>query len=95
MKLVPFDGERGEFLIGDLDSFGVNIFIERCLDLQSFSSPGIADQIDDNLTADEGTPSPVGGDVAEHAVFDFVPLAGSRREMTNLNRQIQFVGEPL
>ena len=31
--------------------------------------------------------------VAEHAVLDLVPLAGSGREMTDLDRQPQLVGE--
>jgi hypothetical protein len=29
--------------------------------------------------------------VAEHAMLDLFSFAGSRREMTNLNRQAQFI----
>jgi hypothetical protein len=49
------------------------------------------DQVHHHLTTDERSAAPIRGDVAEHAMLDFVPLAGSRREMTNLNRQAQFI----
>ena len=39
--------------------------------------------------------SPVLGDVAEHAVLDLVPLARTRGEVTDVNREAQVVGQAL
>ena len=40
-----------------------------------------ADQIDHDLPTDQRPASPVGGDVAEHAMFNLVPFAGAGREV--------------
>jgi hypothetical protein len=93
MKRVAHNGKSGKFLVGDFDSLRVGVFIEASLDAQSLSGGGAADQVNDDLPADQRAPSPVGGNVAEHAVLDLVPLAGAGREMTDLDRQPQLVGE--
>ena len=36
--------------------------------------------------------APILGDVAEHAVFNLVPLAGARWKVTDSDRQAQVVG---
>src|SRR3954470_18629806 len=55
--------------LGILVQLGPNV--EPC-----FGGRG-ADQIDHDLAADQGASAPVAGDVAEHPMFDPVPLAGS------------------
>ncbi|SAL21509.1 hypothetical protein AWB68_00825 [Caballeronia choica] len=47
------------------------------------------------MPADQRASSPVGGDVAEHAVLDLVPFAGARRKMTDLYLHLQFIGQVL
>ena len=50
------------------------------------------DQVDDHLVTDERLPPPVLADKGKQAVFDLVPLAGSRRQMTDRNPQTGLVG---
>ena len=93
MKIVAFDGNGGEFLIRDLDSQGIGIFIQGGLDTQSGLSGRATNQVDHDLPADQGTTTPVGRDVTEQAMFDLVPLTGSRRAVTDLESQPQFIGQ--
>ena len=95
VKLIAFNHQRGELFIGDLDARRVRVFIKNGLDMQSLGGGCAADQIDHHFPTDEWPASPVGGDVAEHAMFYLVPSAGSWREVTDLNRQLLFVGQPL
>ena len=39
---------------------------------------GSLDQVHDHFVAGQQFPPPVRGDLAEHAMFDLVPLAGAR-----------------
>ena len=39
--------------------------------------------------------TPVFGDETEHSMFDLVPLAGSRRKVTNMERKTEIVGQIL
>ena len=52
-------------------------------------------EADYDLAAQQRTTSPVVGYVAEHAVFDLVPLAGARREVTDLHRESEFISQML
>ena len=54
-----------------------------------------ADKIDNDFATDQGPSPPVIGDVTEHPMFNLVPLAGSRREVANLDGQLQFIGKLL
>jgi hypothetical protein len=56
---------------------------------------GPANQIDDDLVADQWTTAPVHADEREQSMLDLVPLAGARWKMTNPNRESQLVGERL
>ena len=72
-------------LVRDFDPLRVGVFINGSFDAQAVSRGGAANQIDDDLPADQGTAAPIGGDVAEHAVLDLVPLAGARRKVYSLD----------
>ena len=41
MKLVAYDGKRSKFFVGDLDPFGVSVFIDTRLDAQPFATQGL------------------------------------------------------
>ena len=84
VEFVPFNGQRGEFLVGNLDTGRVNVFIKLGLNLQACSRGRAADQIDHHLATDQGASPPVLGDVTEHAVLDLVPLAGAEWEVADL-----------
>ena len=92
IKLVPINRECGQFFVGNLDSQGVGIFIKGRLDVPSFACTCAADQIDNDLPAEQRMPSPIGCDVPEHVTLNLVPGAGSRREVTGQDRQVGFVG---
>ena len=76
MEFVALDGESSEFLVGDLDPLRIGVFIKAGLDAQPFARRRAADQIHDNLAADQRPAAPVGGDVAEYS--------GSRFQDTGL-----------
>ena len=83
MEGVAHQMKRGQFLIGDLDSFGVVPRIKLGLDRESAFRPGVGNQVQKDFVADQRLPSPVHADKRKQAMLDLVLLAGSRRKMTN------------
>src|SRR5271166_304417 len=73
----------------------VGIFVQLGTNVEPLIGGRAANQIDHDLAADQRTPAPIVGDMAEHPMFDLVPLAGSRRHMTDLDYQVQLVGQLL
>src|SRR6266446_6659485 len=55
----------------------------------------MGDEIDDYLVTGQWSATPVLGNKAKEAVFDFVPFAGARWEVANLQPQAQIVSQPL
>ena len=53
----------------------------------------MGNEIYDHLVAGQRATTPVLGDKAEEAVFDFVPFAGAWRKMADGDAQRAFVGE--
>ena len=74
-----------QFIIADTNAFGVEVRIQFGADGQAVLGGGGADEITDDLMADQWLPPPVHADVAEHAVFDLVPFARTRREVADGN----------
>jgi hypothetical protein len=52
-------------------------------------------QLNDGLVADERFGPPVLADEGEEAVLDFVPLAGARRQMVDVDPKPDLVGQLL
>ena len=67
--------------------------IEFRTNLESLIGDGVGDEVNDHFMTDERSSSPVLSDVAEHAMFNFVPLAGTWREMTDTNGHLELIGE--
>ena len=82
-----------EFGIGDFDSLGITALVEFGADLEPLLGGGVGDQVNDDFVAHQRSASPVLGDMAEHAVFDLVPLAGAGRKMANVNGSVQAIGQ--
>jgi len=61
--------------------------------LESLLGDGVSDEVNDDLMTDERPASPVLCDVAEQAMFNFVPLAGAWREMADTNGHLELIGE--
>ncbi len=77
--------DGGKFLVADSNPRRVRAGIKGGLDLQSFGRGGVGDEIDNAVMAYERTTPPILGNVAEHAMFNLVPLAGPRREVTDMD----------
>src|ERR1035437_5713937 len=75
-----------ELHVTDLCSGRVAPWVQFGADFQTRFGGCVGDQLDDDFMTDQGPPPPVLGDVAEHAMLDLVPLAGSRRKMASPNR---------
>lgn len=58
-------------------------------------SGGCCDELDDSLIADQRPTSPVLGDERKKPVFNFVPFAGSGRQMADVDFETDLVGESL
>src|SRR5579872_2038134 len=84
-----------KLLIGDVEAQGVRVLIDVGLDLKTVIGACIADEVDNHRAAQQWAPAPVLRDVAEHAVLDFIPLAGTRGEVADRNLQSELVGQLL
>jgi hypothetical protein len=69
------------------------------VDVASDGEAGIgssgADQLNDDLVADERFAAPVLGDIGKEAVLDAVPFAGAGRQMGDGYNEAGFVGKAL
>ncbi len=83
------------FVVGDRDAAWIGGGIEFASDGQAGLGGGRGDQLDDGLVADERLGTPVLADEGEEAVLDFVPLAGARRQMVDLDPEPGLVGQRL
>src|SRR6266436_2974087 len=85
VKFIPLDGQLRKFLVGHLEAGLIGVFVQFRANVEPFIGGRAADQVDHDLATDQGATSPVVGDVAEHPMFDLVPLAGSRWKVANLD----------
>jgi hypothetical protein len=79
----------------NLDSRFVIVGVEHCLDPKPALRGRGADQVHYRLIVDQRLPFPGETDEREQPVFDFVPLARSRRIMTDCDRDSEFVRKRL
>jgi len=75
-----------ELLVGHFDSGLILIRVQDCLDFEPGARLGAANQMNDGLIIDQRLPSPVQTDKRKEPVLDLVPLAGSRRIVTDRDR---------
>src|ERR1700733_7298476 len=95
MEVVARDADCLHLLVGDVDTFRVEVAVDLAADLEaSFRRCG-ADELDNNLVADQRLAAPVHGDEGEQAMFDLVPLAGTRRQVGHGHFQAGLVGKAL
>ena len=89
MKLGPLEIQGRQLLVADQGSSGILSFVQLGANSQSLAGGGVGDQLDDNFMTNQRSSSPVLRNVAEHAMLDLVPLAGSRRKMADSHRNAQ------
>src|SRR5256885_16900947 len=85
MECVWFEMQRLQFCLGHLDAGRIGAAIQVRANFQTGSCGSVGDQVDNALVADQGSAAPVLSDMAEHAMLDLVPLAGSRWEMAHVD----------
>src|SRR5258708_258719 len=95
MELFSPKLELRHLLIGDPDAPLVGIGVDLAFHSQACNCCSRGDEVNDDLMADEWLATPVHADKREKAVFDLVPLAGTRREVTDGDFQSGFVGQLL
>src|SRR5436190_270548 len=95
MELGSFDVDGCHVLVRDLDGFWVAFAVELAMNRETCASGGGGDQIDDHPVADQRLGAPILGNEREQAVLDLVPLAGSRRKVTDGDLDADLVGEAL
>ena len=95
MKLVPLEGQFSKLFVRHLEPRFVGILVQLGANVEPCFGGRAADQIDHDLAADQGASAPVVGDVAEHPMFDRVPLAGSGWKVTDLDLNAELIGQLL
>src|SRR6267143_3155055 len=91
VEVVSLDVQRAELLRRDLLAGRIPTAIEPSADDETASVGRVADQVDDGLVCPQGTATPVDRDEGEQPVLDLVPLAGARREVADVDREVEFV----
>lgn len=87
MKLVPADTKGSVLFIADLPSLGVGFLIKPAVHFQPFLRARRADQLDHHLISGQRHAAPVACDVAEQPMLDFIPFAGPRWIMADLDNE--------
>ena len=92
MKSLSLEFDLRHLRVWNFDASGVALAVDLGMDLQSFLRRRSGNEVDDHLQTGERLPPPVLTDEREQTVFDFVPLARTRRKVTDRNGQSRLVG---
>src|SRR5215208_4993587 len=95
MEVVPLDLQLSKFLLRDLLADRVTATIEAGTHDETTVVGRVADEVDHCLVCPQGSAAPVDRDEGEQTVLDLVPLARTRREVADVDRHIELVGDPL
>jgi acetyl esterase len=81
--------DAGKLRVRDAAALGIAAFIQLTADGQPAPRRRRGDQADDHVVRDQWLAALVLGDEREKAVFDLVPLARPRRQMTDSHRRVR------
>jgi len=95
MKLVALEADGGYLGIGDGHAIGIALAIDLGSDAETRSTVRRGNQADNGRETHERGPAPVHRDVGEEAMFDLVPLARPRWEVTDGDGESGPIREPL
>ena len=93
MKVMRKHVHGGELHIGDFDSFGIFLFVEFSTYGQARLGSRSRNELNDCAKTAQGLAAPVNADERKKPVLDFIPLAGSGRQVAHRDRELQFVGQ--
>ena len=91
MERVAGEVDVSHLEIGDLDAFGIFLFVQLGAHLEAGICCRRGDQLDDRAIATQWLSPPVDGDEGEETMLDLVPLAGAGRQVANRDRQLELV----
>src|ERR1700730_13590207 len=98
--IIPFavefmsgDINGSEFVVGDLDAGGGGGGIELGAGPETGFGRCRGGELKEHLMAAQRLPASVGGDEGRQAMRDLVPFAGAGRQVTDGDRDIEFVGQ--
>ena len=94
-ELISDDLIFRELVIRNLQSIGVVFFVQISVSFEACFGASAGDQIDDKLQCLQTDALPVAVDVTKQTIFDPVPFACARREMTHVDQHAFGVGQPL
>ena len=95
MEVVPIDVDRLELPCWDLPAGRIFAAIYARLNDQSALRRRVSNEVHDSLERAQWPTAPVHRDERKQSVLNLVPLAGARREMADVNRHVELVGESL
>lgn len=75
VKIMRLQPDLFQFLMGHFDLGGIFSFVQFCLHAEPLTGGGLADQLDDDLVADQRPSPPVHADMGKQAMFDLVLFA--------------------
>ena len=84
--------EGSHFAIADFDAFGIAALVDVANDGEAGIGSSGADQLNDDLVADERFAAPVLGDIGKEAVLDAVPFTGAGWQMVHGDGDPEFIG---
>src|SRR6185312_13330604 len=85
----------GHLEIGNLDPFGIFVFVQLGAHLQTGIGCRRRDQLDDGTIAAQRLASPVDRDERKKAVLDLVPLARAGWQVANRDGELELIGQLL
>src|SRR5271168_4439625 len=95
VKMLSLDLQRAHLLGGHSAAGRILAAVEASPHEQAASIRGVADEVYDRLVRAQWSPAPIHRDEREQPVLNLVPLARSRREVTDADGEAERVGEPL
>ena len=95
MKFITDDIDLSQLLVRDFDSFGVFVGVKLAFDSQACAGSRRSDKVYYHFMADKRFSSPILANIGKEPMLDLVPLAGSRRQMTNRYDKTSFIDQLL
>src|SRR3989304_8618695 len=95
VEVAALNGQGVHLFVGDGLAGLIGCLVQLGMNLQPFSRTRGGDELHDDHAADQGTATPILGDVAEHSMLDLVPFARAGRKVSDMQSQPQFIGQAL
>jgi hypothetical protein len=95
VKFIAENCQLCHVLIRDFDACAIERIVYLGLNCEPLFSACVSNAVYDLGSAFQSTTTPILADMAEHAMFDLVPLAGARREVTDMDGHVEFFSKLL